>query len=508
MATASIPAPSGTATRGLDHRTVWRWHFYAGLFCIPFVLWLATTGTIFLFKPQIERILDRPYDHLTIVQRASVNAQVQAAVAAVPGSTLDAYQLPRTESSAAQIMVDKGTEQFRVYIHPQTLAVLKLDNEDHRLENVVKRLHGELMIGKYGSWIVELAASWAVIMILTGLFLWWPSKYKGLAGVLYPRLRQGGRTFWKDIHSVMGIYVSFFALFLLFTGLPWAKAWGGYLKAIRHYSAGHAVQQDWTTSSADDLAARASRTGSGNAASDVSGMSTMHDMPGMPGMSGAHHMEGMAGMSTPAASSDHAQHQGGRRRGGGALRGPNAYVPIDTMVATVAPLNLAYPVLISPPTDPGGNWTAKSDSQNRPLTVNLELNPSTGAVLKRTGFASKPWLDRVIGTGIAAHEGALFGVANQLLSLFATVGLVTLSLSGLIMWWKRRPEGVLGAPTPIRRVPFSAGLIAILVVLGLYFPFLGGSMIFVALAERFILRKIPSTRRWLGLYSAQTPAAS
>ena len=113
----------------------------------------------------------------------------------------------------------------------------------------------------------------------------------------------------------------------------------------------------------------------------------------------------------------------------------------------------------------------------------------------------------IIGTGIAAHEGALFGIANQLASLFATTGLVTLSLSGLIMWWKRRPEGVLGAPAAIRRVPFSAGLIAIMVVLGLYFPFLGGSMILVALAERFILRKIPITRRWLGLYSAQTAAA-
>jgi uncharacterized iron-regulated membrane protein len=507
MATASIAAPASTAPRGLDHRTVWRWHFYAGLFCIPFVLWLAATGTIFLFKPQIERFLDRPYDHLTIAQRATVNAQAQAAVTAVPGSTLDAYQLPRTETSAAQILVDKGTQQFRVYVHPQTLTVLKLDNEDHRLENVVKRLHGELMIGKYGSWIVELAASWAVIMVVTGLFLWWPTNSKGLGGILYPRLRQGGRTFWKDIHSVVGIYVSFFALFLLFTGLPWAKAWGGYLKAIRHYSAGHLVQQDWTTSSADDLAARVARTGApAPTSNDVSGMSTMHDMPGMPGMSGAHHMEGMAGMSS-SATSEHAQHQGGRHRST-ALSGTNAYVAIDTMVATLAPLQLAYPVLVSPPADPGGNWTAKSDSQNRPLTVNVELNPTTGAIVKRTDFSSKPWLDRVIGTGIAAHEGALFGLANQLLGLFTTAGLVTLSLSGLVMWWKRRPEGVLGAPAPIRRVRFSAGLVAILVVLGLYFPFLGGSMILVALAERFILRKIPTTRRWLGLYPAQTAAAS
>jgi transposase len=42
---------SSETTKGLHYRTVWRWHFYAGLFCIPFVLWFATTGTIYLFKP-------------------------------------------------------------------------------------------------------------------------------------------------------------------------------------------------------------------------------------------------------------------------------------------------------------------------------------------------------------------------------------------------------------------------------------------------------------------------
>ena len=126
----------------------------------------------------------------------------------MPGGTLDSYVLPASGTAAAQVLVDKGAQQFRVYIHPQTLAVLHLVNEDKRLENVVKKLHGELLIGDVGSWMVELAASWAVIMILTGLFLWWPRNAKGLGGVLYPRLRQGGRTFWKDIPSVTGIYVS------------------------------------------------------------------------------------------------------------------------------------------------------------------------------------------------------------------------------------------------------------------------------------------------------------
>src|SRR3546814_7927493 len=40
--TMSVHAPG---TRW--YNAVWRWHFYAGLFCIPFVIWLALTGTIY-----------------------------------------------------------------------------------------------------------------------------------------------------------------------------------------------------------------------------------------------------------------------------------------------------------------------------------------------------------------------------------------------------------------------------------------------------------------------------
>jgi uncharacterized iron-regulated membrane protein len=486
MSIASVTTPN--ATRGLDQRTVWRWHFYAGLFCIPFILWLSVTGTIFLFHPQIQHWLDRPYDHLVINHRATANAQTQAALAAVPGSTLDSYQLPYTSASAAEVLVDKGAAQYRVYVHPGTLAVLHVDNEDHRVDVFMSRLHGELLVGEYGSWIVELAAAWAVVMIVTGLFLWWPRNAKGLGGVLYPRLRAGGRTFWKDIHSVTGIYVSFFALFLLFTGLPWAKAWGGYLKAIRHFSAGHVVKQDWTTSSADELAARKARS---SAMADMSGMSTMHTMPGMPA---SHHMEGMPNMD----ASQHAQHLGFGRHST-SLSGPNAFIVLDKMVASVAPLGLPNPVLISRPMRAGGSWTAKSDTRDRPLRVDLILDGTTGAILSRTDFHSKPWLDRVIGTGIAAHEGQLFGFANQLVSLFTVIGLVMLSASGLVMWWKRKPENVLGAPAAIRPVRFSAALVTLMVMFGLYFPFLGGSMILVALTERFILRRLPATQLWLGL---------
>lgn len=53
---------------------------------------------------------------------------------------------------------------------------------------VIFRMHVELMMGNKGSNIVELAASWAIVMILSGLFLWWP-RGGGVGEVLYPRLR-------------------------------------------------------------------------------------------------------------------------------------------------------------------------------------------------------------------------------------------------------------------------------------------------------------------------------
>ena len=46
------------------YRTIWRWHFYAGLFVIPLILILATTGAIYLFKPQVERWEERAWQGL------------------------------------------------------------------------------------------------------------------------------------------------------------------------------------------------------------------------------------------------------------------------------------------------------------------------------------------------------------------------------------------------------------------------------------------------------------
>ena len=91
-------------------------------------------------------------------------------------------------TSAGRVIVSHEGKATRVYVHPETLQVLKTVDENARFMKVFFRLHGELLMGNRGSAVVELAASWAIIMILTGLYLWWPRKAKTLGGIVYPRL--------------------------------------------------------------------------------------------------------------------------------------------------------------------------------------------------------------------------------------------------------------------------------------------------------------------------------
>ncbi len=435
-----------TAPGSRWYNAVWRWHFYAGLFCMPFVLWLVVTGTIYLWKPQIEAWLERPYDTLSPAgPRASAEAQVKTALVAVPGATLHKYQLPQGPGEAARIIVGRRGVETRVYVDPYRLRVLGTETENNRPMRVISSLHGSFRAGNPGSYLVEIAACWTVTMLLTGLYLWWPRRARGLGGVLYPRLRSGKRLFWRDLHAVAGIWVAVLALFLISTGLPWAKFWGGYFKEVRTVTRTLDGPQDWPTG------ARSAMLG------------------------------------------DHAEHEG--------LSMPHAAASgsdLDRVVAATYPLGIAPPVLIAPPAAGSGSWTATSDAANRPLRTRITVEGASGAIVTRRDFAERHWLDRAVGYGIAAHEGALFGLANQLLGTLTALLLATLSVSGTVMWWRRRPQGLLGAPMELSRPRYGMVLIGTVLLLALAMPLFGATLVLVALADRLLLPRWPGVRRWLG----------
>ncbi len=127
------------------------------------------------------------------------------------------------------------------------------------------------------------------------------------------------------------------------------------------------------------------------------------------------------------------------------------------------------------------------------------VDGATGAIKDRTDFKDRHLIDRIVGTGIAAHEGQLFGWPNQLLGLFTAMGLILLCVSSVVMWWRRRERGSLGAPDPAASPRFSRGLVILVALFGTYLPLFGASLIAVLVLEWTLLRRIPRIRDWLGL---------
>ena len=430
---------------------------------MPFIVWLSVTGGIYLFKPQIQALIDRPYNDLALEQQPlPPSALIDAAQRAVPGAVLHRYVLPASKNDARQIVVGAGAQQTRVYVHPETGAILKQVDEQRRFLRLVFHLHGELLAGRWGSMLVELAASWAIVMLLTGLFLWWPRQTSRLAGVLYPRLRRRGRVFWRDMHAVTGVWVSLFAIVLILSGLPWAKNWGSYFNTVRSLTGTASVSQDWSQGSTAE-AERRSRLDSGARAALA-----------------GNDLRPAGGTVSPAM--------------------------IDRMIGQAATLGLAPPVELSPPAEGERYWQVKSQAANRPRRSSVEMDPATGRAIGRKDFADGHWIDRTVGYGIALHEGAFLGLANQLFNLLVLFGLVLLSVSSVVLWLRRRPQHRLGAPEPRGGRPRSVLLVVAILALVVLVPLFGASLALVVIVERLCLRRWPRARRFLSLRRAAATA--
>jgi uncharacterized iron-regulated membrane protein len=130
----------------------------------------------------------------------------------------------------------------------------------------------------------------------------------------------------------------------------------------------------------------------------------------------------------------------------------------------------------------------------------------TGKQTSRETFADKHVIDQVVGYGVAWHEGQLFGWFNQLIGVVTALMLVTLSITGFVMWRRRKPDGQLGAPPAAAAPAKLKGVAALILALAVFLPLLAASLLAMWLIELLIIRRFASLSGWLGIPAGKSRA--
>lgn len=218
------------ASREAVYRAVWRWHFYAGLLCLPFLITLSATGALYLFKDEINGSLFAYRTRVPVQAPAPLGPDrlIFNALQAEPDGVPVSYAEPASPDASAVVTLSQGGRKRRVYIDPYTGSVLDRVDSDGEFMMVVRQLHSLSYFGAFANAVVEVVAGFAIILVVTGLYLWWPRGQTG--GVVSLRSTPRRRIWWRDLHAVTGLVAGGGLLFLAITGLPWSIWWGQQLR--------------------------------------------------------------------------------------------------------------------------------------------------------------------------------------------------------------------------------------------------------------------------------------
>jgi len=379
-----------------------RLHFYVGLFVGPFILIAAITGTLYVLTPQLENMIYR--DQLRTASLGTVQRladQVKAARDFIGDDPRLFAVRPSTGPGwNTRVMFSEpglGESETRaIFVDPITLAV-KGDLVAYGTSGVlplrssIDYLHRNLMLGDWGRYYSELAASWLWVTALGGVLLWWWKRDVRRNA----KSRENAHLRTRRLHGQIGIWIAVGLVFVSATGMTWSQLAGGRIDDFR-------AAVGWVTPS----------------------VSVALDRPAVAADPHAEHH-------------DHAGHADS-----------TAQVPAIDYVSQLDAVNLLSresglqsPMLeIRPPRKDDQAWLVREYDRSLPTQVDtIAIDPRDMKVISRADFETFPIIAKLIRWGIDLHMGVLFGVANQIVMALLGFSLIAVIIYGYRIWWQKRP---------------------------------------------------------------------
>lgn len=362
-------------------------HLWLGLLSGLVILFLGITGCILAFQREIESAT-QPYRYVAVQQQALLQPSVLQGIAEkeLPGKHVHAVMYQGRERAAEIIFYhyDFATNNisyyYHVYVNPYTGSVLKVKNMGTDFFRVVTMGHYYLWLPAHiGQPIVASATLIFVVLMISGLVLWWPRNKAARKQRFSVKWNVRWRRRNYDLHNVLGFYMTWIAIILAFTGLVWGFQW--FAKGA-YTAAGGKKELLYTEPLSDTAASRA--------------------------------------LVADAPAIDKVWQQ------------MQVLYPAAEAIEVHPPETAASPIAANANPDRETYW--KIDYRYFDQYTLKEL--SVYHVYGRLGEAA--FADKLFRMNYDLHTGAVIGIAGKILMFFASLIAASLPVTGFAIWWGRR----------------------------------------------------------------------
>jgi len=202
-------------------------HRWLGFISGLVVFIVSITGCIFCFQDEIKDAI-HSYRKVEIRQEPYLPPSTLKAIALKdhPKATTN-YIYYYGEDRPAVVLANFGKDELNyIYLNPYDGRLLHKENPATNFFIIVEYIHLYLLLPpKIGTLIVGISVIIFVVLMITGIILWWPKRKSDRKRSF--NIKWNGR--WRrvnyDLHNVLGFYATSIAIILAITGLSIAFNW-------------------------------------------------------------------------------------------------------------------------------------------------------------------------------------------------------------------------------------------------------------------------------------------
>lgn len=362
-------------------------HLWLGLASGLVVFISGLSGAVYAFVDELRPIL---YKDRLFIQPEQKNPLPLSTLLSIAKKALDNRPVARAEITSqpdrtymfrSQKLDPDGITYwdyyqyyYRVYINPYNGKVVKIENTKYEFFQMVLGLHMRMMFGeKVGHFVVGGSVLMFVVLLISGLVLWYPKKWSKAGRDKSFRIKWGAgtRRVNYDLHNVLGFYACFILLVTALTGLVWVFEWAE--NAARFVANGAQVIEKTKLPVSDST------------------------------------------LSTTGSGVDKAL-QTAR------LRNPGAR---------------AYQVIFPSKPKGTINISSYLKNWNRYDRSQENYDQYTGNLLRSASYSDLRGGDRLYQLNFDLHTGAVLGLPGKILTFFAGLIAASLPVTGFLIWWKK-----------------------------------------------------------------------